>query len=152
MELNLKGHIILIDDVDYELIENYTWIIRPGRNTNYAWGYKKGIPVRDQKFIFMHRLIMGAGPGDPQVDHENRNGLDCRRRNLRFITYAGNQRNKICKNKFGFKGVKKTRYGRFFSNIKINGNYIYLGCFDTAEEAGAAYQIAYNDQIKKELF
>lgn len=151
--IKYKGEIYyaLIDDEDWDLVNSYHWNISPNKNTFYAMGYKNGIPFRDQKRILMHRLIMGAGPGDPIIDHENRIGIHNYRENLRFITYAGNNRSCIKKNKSGFKGVHETIHGRFFSLIKIDGKNNYLGCFDTAEAAGAAYQIAHDQQIKKEL-
>jgi len=99
----------------------------------------------------MHRLIMGAEPGDPQVDHENQNGLDCRRHNLRFITHAGNQRNKSTWNRCGIKGIYKTPSGKYGARITINYKVFHIGTFTTPEEAGAAHQAATEKQIKKEL-
>lgn len=40
------------------------------------------------------------------------------------------------------KGARKTKQGRYVSGININGQQKYLGTFDTAEEASAAYHLA----------
>lgn len=42
----------------------------------------------------MHRVLLGARPGDPLVDHENRIRIDNRRSNLRFSTPLANARNR----------------------------------------------------------
>jgi hypothetical protein len=106
MRLNIKNHIVLIDDSDWDIVKDYHWRIYKSFNTYYARGYLKNLPVKSQKQIRMHRLIMDA-PDGVEVDHENRNGLDCRRQNLRLITHSGNQRNKTLFDKTGFQGVKK---------------------------------------------
>ena len=86
----------------------------------------------------LHRLIMDA-PDDKQVDHINCNKLDNRKCNLRLCS---NQQN--CCNRDGKKGrdlpkgVCKSK-NKFRSGIMVNGTRIYLGNFDTPEEAHAAY-------------
>lgn len=145
MELNIQKHIVLIDDEDRSLICSYNWTIAEREHTNYAITTKSG------NTFYMHRLIMGAGPGDPEVDHENRNGLDCRRFNLRFITKSGQLRNRKLKNKTGFTGVELMPSGRYIARIRIDDIKKSIGTFDTAEEAGAAYQAAYEKQLSREL-
>jgi hypothetical protein len=75
-----------------------------------------------------------------QVDHEDRNPLNCRRYNLRLATNSQNKMNKdvaylSCT---GFKGVSK-HGNRFRAKIWNNDQQYHLGLFDTAEEAAAAY-------------
>ena len=75
------------------------------------------------------------------LDHINGDKLDNRISNLRPATRAENQRNRgIAKNnKAGFKGVYPNKHGRYEAGIKKNGKRIYLGTFDTPEEAHWAY-------------
>jgi hypothetical protein len=143
-----KPYEILIDEADKDLISQYKWHIHSNNNTNYVRGYKKD--DKNYKLVYMHRLIMSA-PFGIQVDHDNRNGLDCRRQNLCLISRNGNSRKKIVKNKSGFKGVHPRPSGRFFAQMTINHKVIGLGTFDTAEEASIVYQTATNNQLKKEI-
>lgn len=76
------------------------------------------------------------------VDHEDRNSLNDRIENLRLATYSQNRANatRSLNNKSGCKGVSwYSRDGRWQTSIKVNGETIYLGLFDTPEEAHAAY-------------
>jgi len=80
-----------------------------------------------------------------ELDHENRNKLDNKIKNLRKATRSQNEMNKIVRSdsKSGIKGVwMHKRLGRWTSQINLNGKKKHLGLFDTPEEAGAAYQKA----------
>lgn len=71
--------------------------------------------------------------------------------NMRWATqhFQTANRRKLKNNKSGFAGVFKTKGARFTSTIGVNGTRIYLGTFDTKEEAA----IARDDYIiKNELF
>lgn len=60
------------------------------RSLSYI-GYKPG----DKSCVYLHRMLMNAKPGDPEVDHININSMDNRKCNLRFATrseQASNQR------------------------------------------------------------
>jgi len=142
---------VLIDDIDWPLIKNYSWNIIPAKNTNYACAYIKGSYAQGKrKRIYLHRLIMNA-QDDIDIDHDNRNGLDCRQKNLLLIKTSGNNRKAKRPNKTGFKGVAKNKSGNFMVHIRIDGKKKYLGTFKTAEEAGAVYQKEYNKQLKCEI-
>lgn len=95
----------------------------------------------------MGRIVMNA-PKGTVVDHLNRNGLDNRKANLRLATANQNQWNRGANrtNITGLKGVHKLKHGgKFQSNIRFNGKKIYLGLYDTAEMAHAAYREKANE-------
>ncbi len=73
-------------------------------------------------------------------DHWNGIELDNRRDNLRFATVSQNGANrKISKNnKCGYKGVC-FHNGKYQASIRANDNNIYLGRFDTPQQANQAY-------------
>jgi len=143
MEIEItQKQVVLIDEADVHLlrgrkpfaqysprIDNYYVRI------NFPGGYKPMI----------HRLILGLSRNDPrQVDHINRNPLDNRRANLRIVSASENQFNKrpvFKNNTSGYKGVSfHKRDHRYTAHKQINGRKVWLGYFDTAEQAYQATQ------------
>jgi len=113
--------------------------------TNMANGYL-GIKIKGKTY-YAHRLailyVFGKLP-EYDTDHINGNKLDNRIANLRIATRSENNQNKK-KNQpsnktTGILGVyfdkNKCKYQ---AQIKINGNHINLGRFNTAELAHEAY-------------
>jgi hypothetical protein len=91
----------------------------------------------------MHNQIMPPAPGT-ENDHEDHNGCNNQRYNLRSSTKAQNQWNGRVRrdNKSGFRGVNfHAATGKWIARIQENGKRIKLGEFATKEEAGAAYKI-----------
>jgi len=73
------GRFALIDLSDLHRVSMHTWTAWKGRSTYYAkttYG-----PAKARKTIYLHQFILDS-PG-ALIDHENSNGLDCRRHNLR---------------------------------------------------------------------
>ena len=92
----------------------------------------------------MHRLILDA-PEGALVDHQNRNGWDNRRCNIRLASAAGNCHNRWSgkSNTSGFKGVSRhSRDGIWKAQIQVNGKKIYLGLYSAPEAAARAYDEA----------
>lgn len=136
------GFATIVDDEDFAELSKFKWNFHRDVNTVYAIRANNKSypgPPRAQ----MHRLITGA-PDGVLVDHINRNGLDNRRCNLRFVNRNQNQANrgKQKNNTSGFKGVtyRKSR-GVFYAQIKVRRRMIYLGSARTAEGAARLYDI-----------
>ena len=139
-----QGKFAIVDDADYEWLNQHKWFAYKHRNTFYA---ARGVCLLNKKTTFqMHREILGLKPGDPrQGDHRNHNGLDNRRDSLRICTGSQNQYNqkpqKNCSSKF--KGVCwHTRAKKWTAQIKVNGCQIYLGLFDSEIDAAKVYDEA----------
>ena len=131
-EIALKGFgIALVDDEDFERINQYTWRL----HTN-------GYAIATAKNIRMHRLVVGI-TDEQVVDHKDRDKLNNRKDNLRITTRTGNSCNRVANINRGnaFKGVYLNA-GRYEARIKIARKPHYLGRFATAEEAAAAYNKA----------
>jgi len=98
----------------------------------------------------MHHEILGKIPG-LEVDHINGDRRDNRRSNLRFVTKAQNQMNRVAvSSASGFKGVARNKKGWAASiNKRVGGvkARYHLGTFKTPEEAASAY-----DRAAAELF
>ena len=130
----------------YWRIRNHNSIRR-----NYVAGSSKGTKDGYSHVRFMgkvhptHRIIMmlcfGHIPENAEIDHINHVRDDNRLVNLRFVTHGGNMRNKSVssKNTSGVTGVffSKARK-KYIAQIEVNRKAIYLGMFETLEEAAAA--------------
>lgn len=98
------------------------------------------------KIYKAHRLawmyVYGDFP-DGEIDHINRIKHDNRIKNLRIVNRCDNMQNIINPSKSntcGFRGVSfKKEFGLYFSRIQTNNERIFLGYFDKAECAYAAY-------------
>lgn len=114
---------------------------RPPRNRYGYVGILVHRPQGRRQRLLLHRLVMKATTGQV-IDHINRDGLDCRRSNLRQSSRSLNAANSAVslKSRSGFKGVHLER-GRWRARIGDNPMQS-LGSFDTKEEAAAAYDAA----------
>lgn len=88
------------------------------------------------------KIVTGVDPGVMQVDYINGNKIDNRFLNLRLASNAENAMNRgtSSRNSSGYKGVSYSkRRKKWVATIRIDGKSIYLGGYQTAEEAHAAY-------------
>lgn len=93
----------------------------------------------------MHRLILGASKGDPDVDHVDGDGMNNRRSNLRVASRSqnmGNQRTRCGAKTSRFKGVSLLPNGRWHAQIKVNGKTKFLGAYAEETDAATAYDRA----------
>jgi hypothetical protein len=134
----------IVDPDDFERLNRFAWAAYRAEHTWYATRHK--VLKHDgsnRGAVWMHREIVNA-PADLLVDHENHNGLNNRKANLRIATKSQNAFN--CDKKSGryssqFKGVSKSD-NRWYPRIWANGRRICLGSFKTEVEAARAYDRA----------
>lgn len=126
----IKGY-ALVDAADYERVMARRW-------TQRTDGYVKESSPSCAK---LHRFILGEP--DQQVDHIDGNRANCCRSNLRLATPAQNASNRgpSRNNKSGYKGVCQwtRRPGKWMAQVGFQGSRVYLGEFDTPEEAARAH-------------
>jgi hypothetical protein len=130
-----KGEIILVSECDFEKLNKITWWT--------LYNYAQGRP--DNKNILMHRFIMIELVGNKNltskelIDHINGNRADNRRENLRIVTHAENNRNKIKATNASSKyfGVTKNA-DKFMTTIILLDKSKLFAYYDN--EIHAAYQ------------
>lgn len=142
-----QGYVAIVDDDDYEWASKIKW--QATGSGNYATRFEWNPITRKLESYKMHRKIMNC-PSDMQVDHINHNTLDNRKENLRIVTSNRNNQNRNkgagCTSKY--KGVYWHKNNKKWqAHLKFNKKELYLGNFDSEEEAALAY-----DRKARELF
>ncbi len=112
-----QGKVALIDTEDFPRVNQFEW--HASRRDRLWYAASSALRRRNGACLYLHRLIMNAGPGQ-HVDHRNGDGLDCRRENLHLCSNAENRRN-----------MRKTRGGSRFKGV--------CRCRDNATRIWEAY-------------
>ena len=122
----------LIDLEDVEKCKQYKWHTR---KKPYGKGYyvTASLHGQNEQKIHLHRFVLDYC-GDLEIDHINRNPLDNRKCNLRAVDHSTNAANN------DHTGVKQVHSGRWQASCTRNYKSIYIGTFDTKEEAMIARQ------------
>ena len=140
-----KGKIARVDDADYPLLSQWKWGYLPKSNGRggYAvrWETRGGV----RRTIYMHRQIMNAQPGQ-LVDHEDGDGLNNQRSNLRMANETQNLANRPAPARaIVYRGVYPNRNGRalpYKAQIKAFQCSYHLGSYATQEQAARVYDRA----------
>ena len=111
----------------------------PEANT-YIFAEIDGHGCRVHRIIWT--MVNGPIPEGMTIDHINLDKRDNRLSNLRLATFRQQQQNRKEWCSTGVKGVYISPRGKIFSNITVNKKTLYIGQFDTIEEAAEAYQKA----------
>jgi len=131
----LPNTFVLVDDEDFEWLNQFEWHANPTRGLIYA--SRRVGSNNEAKRIYMHRFIIGALHGE-KTDHRDGNGLNNQRGNLRLATHQQNMCNrKIRKNtRSGFIGVCwQPSNKKWWARVVRNGSALSLGYFNNPEEA-----------------
>jgi hypothetical protein len=136
-----QGKFAIVDDADFAWLSQWKWTAQKTDWGFYAMRHECG------QVVFMHRLI-NETPAGMVTDHEDGDGLNNRRGNLRTATQLQNMMNRHGKRNgtSQYKGVwaDSSRRNRkpWRAAIRINGKLKYLGRFISEDEAGRAYAAA----------
>lgn len=147
-----QGYHAIVDDEDYDKLSVFKWQYHNG----YAKRGEYCERIKNNKSIKMHRVIMNC-PLKLVVHHKNHNPLDNRKSNLQIVTRHKNsksQRNQSnAKYSSKYQGVFKRVYSSgkesWTAKIKVNYRNIYLGTFQSEDEAGFAYNLAAKKYFKE---
>jgi hypothetical protein len=140
MELRLtRGKVATVDETDADLAR-LKWCAKKGRRTFYA---HRRLGKTTQ---LLHRVVARRMGICGQVDHQDRNGLNCRRGNLRPASARENSsnRDKQSNNTSGFIGVTwHRRSQQWRAQISHDNRMEHIGYFPGTEggrmEAARAY-------------
>jgi hypothetical protein len=147
-----QGQVAVVDECDHAELSRHNWYAQWSARSQTFYAARR---IRDggkRRVIYMHRQIMGSPEGF-DIDHRDKNGLHNWRDNLRAATRAQNtQSARSTRNTSGFRGVRKTKDPRykhktFLTRIVFQNKSVFLGCFETAEQASEVYEAK-----AKELF
>jgi hypothetical protein len=128
---------LIVDDSDFERLSRYKW--------HYSNGYAK-VKRPGGKNVYAHHMVIGRQPGK-DIDHINRDRLDVRAANLRFLSHGENAVNGKLRsnNRSGHRGVSWYEpYGKWRVAIHVNGRMKNFGYFASKYAAIAAAEAAYD--------
>lgn len=138
------GYSAVVDPEDFERFGHLKWCAAIQRTRGFRVYAKRGVvrPDGSIETIFLHRAIMGAGPGQ-KVDHRSRNTLDCRRQNLRWASHFQNACNRIrnAEPRYGFIGVESQTPGSFRGLVTVSRRKHYTTTFPSPILAAAARDV-----------
>lgn len=133
---NKGKYVALVDDEDFEKLNQFNWYAHKDCNTFYAGRH---ITVDGKRTTqLMHNVILN-GKG---IDHRDGNGCNNQKTNLRLCTNQENCMNqrKQTGTSSIYKGVSLfKRDNKWQASIMLNGKKIYLGLFNSEIEAAKAY-------------
>lgn len=138
-----RGYSAMVDDADYERLSQHRWRALLSKTEHRLVIYAMRSEPQDGKdrFIFMHHEVLGIRT---RTDHEDGNGLNNQRLNLRPATYSENGANR--QKTIGtsrWKGVYWNRtYSRWYARITKDGVTRQLGSFRKEHNAAQAYNFA----------
>lgn len=136
-----QGQFAMVDDADYELVNQYKWFAyRRGK----CWYARRNVRRQDgtRTGTTMRTFLMGTTSGE--IDHKDRNGLNNQRSNLRFCTQRQNARNRVWgkpKGRSRYRGVFPIRR-KWKVQIGLDRQLYHVGVYDTEEAAARAYDVA----------
>tara|TARA_R110002126_G_scaffold2337_2_gene13445 strand:+ start:3380 stop:3886 length:507 start_codon:yes stop_codon:yes gene_type:complete len=139
-----QGKVALVDDEDYEYLNQWKWYANKFGNIFYA---VKNIKIFKGKIrpVLMHRFLSNNKNTKMHTDHINGDGLDNRKINLRICTHSQNLMNRgaSINNKTGYKGVSyDKKQNKFKAQIGVNKKNITLLRTNNPIDAARAYNTA----------
>lgn len=134
-----QGQFSLIDADDAERVGKSNWHAYWNSCTKSYYAYRElpRLLKKGRSSQSLHEFITGCDAGISDHIHPSRT-LDNRKANLRIADRYQNMQNrrKFSNNTSGFKGVyPHKQMGKWVAQLKVSKKTIYLGYYDTPEEA-----------------
>lgn len=136
-----KGYVALVDDADYEWLNQWKWHIISTHNGRHIAAKRTEWPII--KSVYMHRAILGLTHQDDICDHIDGNPLNNQRHNLRVCNKNQNAQNSRPNKGKEHKGVSFfSRDSVWVARITVDNKCLFLGRFNTKRQALMAYNDA----------
>jgi len=135
----------IFDSIYEEEVGKYKWHLT---NKGYVEGSFVDESNQTQKMLLHQFIIYLSGQivkEDQEIDHKDENPLNNLEDNLRICSRSQNSQNreKQINNTSGWKGVTWHKHNKKWqAQIVLNKKKIFLGYFDTVEDAARAYNAA----------
>jgi hypothetical protein len=142
-ELSLGRYVITIDDEDFERVRVIKWRASKSKPVRFSARISSGgssVKTTLERFIL--------SPSDPLLRVERRSGFsanDYRKQALIAVSMQASQAAKPKRNgryTSKYKGVSRTKSGRWAAHICTNRRSVYIGTYDCEHEAAIAYNAA----------
>lgn len=136
-----QGKFALVDDEDFEWLNQWKWKAQKTKSGNWYANRVQYTP--EKKIILMHRIILGLTEKDQWGDHQDHNGLNNQKTNIRKCNRSQNQANRRpLKNRTSkFLGVCRYK-NKWRAGLKYKGRQYHLGDFYIEADAALAYNKA----------
>lgn len=129
-----KGQVALVDDADFDWLNQWKWYAVKYKNGYYA--VRRCVIIN--KKVYMHRAILNLTNGLILTDHEDRNGLNNQRSNLRVATKAQNAAN--CKTYLRSSSLYHgVCWCKFYKKWLVRVRRKYVGYYENEILAALAY-------------
>lgn len=131
-------YVALVDDEDYEYLNQFRWGIVKNNDRIYA----QRMDWKSGKSFYMHRVIMGVTERWDLIDHKDHDTLNNQKHNLRKSTSSQNNSNRksLKGSSSKYLGVSwSTKSNIWQVHIMKNNKSIYLGKYNDEQEAAKAY-------------
>lgn len=131
-------------DSDMAHLADYSWSLHETKPGQYYARRLVGNSRKKSACVYLHHEVIGKPPKGHVVDHINGDKLDCRKENLRVVTYSQNNQNmRSGGGSSQYKGVSLEKAsGRWYASIRVSGKSKSLGRWGTEAEAARAYDVA----------
>lgn len=140
-----RGLVALVDDEDYEALNQYKWSAKLSNGIFYA---ARSAKREDGKktTVYMHHELIGKKKG-LHVDHGDGNSLNNQRYNLSHVTPRQNAQNRHASRSLNLPGVCWNKRARKWqAQIVVKGKIKYLGYYTDEYDAYLAYRKAVKEQ------
>lgn len=131
-----KGKYAIVDDADYAFLKKWSWVVNDSSSRTF-YAQRNVWRGKVRTTISMQVALMGSRKGY-DVDHINGNGLDNRRKNLRFCTHQENCLNRTRLNKKNTSGFSGVSWNKRLKKWQAYCMKKHLGYFALKREATKA--------------